>query len=291
MRGAKRGRAPRENTLIGFGGAAVRALKDLPEQSSGDACIFGIDSEICRMFGASNKGAAAFIRKSSARMHPWTRRERPGATDIGLLRGRPQQLMEECIRLGAGLSARGFVPVAVGCDHTFSYAHALGTCRDRRATYLYFDAHLDLGLHDDRRVPPLHNGNFIAALVSSGRFDRVVNVGARSWSTHDEAYAGEMGVTVLRAPALEELAFLRGSDVYVSIDTDVLDPAFVPNTCCREPFGLTPRELLSMLSWVGQNCRVVGVDLSELVPDAEATHTAEIAMRCVHELLIKKGER
>jgi len=282
------GRPPGEE-LIGFGGAVVRALEALPERSEGDACFFGVDSEICRRFGTANGGAAAFIRSASARMRPWTQRERPGATDVGVLSGPPAQVLEETLLLGARLAGRGFVPVAVGCDHTVSYAHALGVCRERRATYVYLDAHLDLGLHDERPGPALHNGNFVGALARSGRFEALVNVGARAWSTYGEAYAGPTGVDVVRSADPEALAFLRGRDVYVSLDTDVLDPAFVPNVCCREPLGFTPREVLGVLGWLRRHCRVVGADVSELLPDAQQGHTAEVAMRCVHELVGPRG--
>lgn len=279
-----------DGTLIGFGGAVVRSVEELPEPAGeGAACFFGVDSELCRRFGSSNEGAAVFIRSASARMRPWTRRERPGAIDVGVLRGSASEMMEETLVLGAGLVARGFVPVAVGCDHTVSYAHALGVCRERRATYVYLDAHLDLGLHDDRQQPALHNGNFIGALVRSGRFEQVVNVGARAWTTHDEAYESQTHVTILRSASLDALAFLRGRDVYVSLDVDVLDPTFVPNLCCREPFGFTPRELLSVMEWLRRHCQVLGADVSELAPDAQHGHTAEIAMRCIHELIGPRG--
>lgn len=277
--------------MIGFGGAVVRSLDDLPERSPGDACFFGVDRELCRVFGGSNEGAAVFIRSGSARMRPWTRRERPAAVDVGVLRSPPKQLLEEVALLGADLSARGFLPVAVGCDHTVSYAHAMGVCSRQRATYVYFDAHLDLGLHDDRSGPAVHNGNFVASLVRGGKLDQVVNVGARAWTTYDDVYEAETGVSILREGSDAELAFLRGRDVYVSLDMDVIDPAFVPNTCCREPFGMSPQDVLRALGWIRRHCRVIGADVSELAPDARLTHTAEIAMRCAHELTGNAGER
>ena len=56
------------------------------------------------------------------------------------------------------------------------------------------------------------------------------------------------------------------SDVYISIDLDVLDPAFMPATGTPEPGGISWRDLLSLIREVSRRCRIRGFDVVELAP-------------------------
>jgi agmatinase len=80
--------------------------------------------------------------------------------------------------------------------------------------------------------------------------------------------------------------------VYVSIDIDVLDPAYAPGTGTPEPGGLTSRELLAAVRAFTRNLDVVGFDVVEVSPPYDhADITAVIANRCVHEMLTAKAHR
>jgi agmatinase len=81
------------------------------------------------------------------------------------------------------------------------------------------------------------------------------------------------------------LARIEDRPVYVSVDIDVLDPAFAPGTGTPEAGGLTSRELLAILrSFAGAN--LVGADLVEVAPvydHAEITGIA--AAHVAYELI------
>ncbi|KAK8132476.1 proclavaminate amidinohydrolase [Apiospora kogelbergensis] len=55
------------------------------------------------------------------------------------------------------------------------------------------------------------------------------------------------------------------SKVYISVDIDVLDPAFAPATGTAEPGGWSTRELLTILDGL-QGLSVVGADVVEVAP-------------------------
>ena len=55
--------------------------------------------------------------------------------------------------------------------------------------------------------------------------------------------------------------------MYVTVDVDVLDPAFAPGTGTPEPGGLTSRELLAILRGLaGLGLDVVAADVVEVSP-------------------------
>lgn len=86
-----------------------------------------------------------------------------------------------------------------------------------------------------------------------------------------------------------------GALVYLSIDIDVLDPAYAPGTGTPEPAGWTTRELVRVLRGALRGKTVVGVDLVEVSPpyDGRGEQTALAAAQIVFEvlsILVKEGE-
>jgi len=69
--------------------------------------------------------------------------------------------------------------------------------------------------------------------------------------------------------------------VYISVDIDVLDPAFAPATGTAEVGGWSTRELLSILDGL-EGLRVIGADVGELLPRLACTGRPSCAqrMRC-----------
>ncbi|HDD25684.1 MAG TPA: agmatinase, partial [Acidilobales archaeon] len=79
--------------------------------------------------------------------------------------------------------------------------------------------------------------------------------------------------------------FLRGCEnVYVSIDIDVIDPAYAPGVANPEPEGLSPTYLLNLLSEV-INESVWGFDIVEVVPPIDPSGiTSVLAAKIINEL-------
>jgi agmatinase len=79
--------------------------------------------------------------------------------------------------------------------------------------------------------------------------------------------------------------------VYVSIDIDVLDPAFAPGTGTPEAGGMTSRELLRMVrAFAGMN--LVSADLVEVAPAYDhAQITGIAASHVAYELISAMAPR
>jgi hypothetical protein len=74
---------------------------------------------------------------------------------------------------------------------------------------------------------------------------------------------------------------------FLSVDVDVLDPAFAPGTGTPEPGGMTSADLLRACRMLASRLRVVGMDVVEVIPTAvgSADVTALVAERVVREML------
>jgi arginase family enzyme len=77
--------------------------------------------------------------------------------------------------------------------------------------------------------------------------------------------------------------------VYLSVDLDVLDPAFAPGISHPEPGGLSTRELITILQAIPRG-RLVGADIVELNPANDLRDlTARVAAKLVKEIVGRIG--
>ena len=68
------------------------------------------------------------------------------------------------------------------------------------------------------------------------------------------------------------MEFASGKELYVSIDIDVIDPAFAPATGYKEPGGFSSREFLYLIKRINKMKNLRAVDLVEINPDKDEKH-------------------
>jgi agmatinase len=201
--------------------------------------------------------------------------------------------------VGAVVDA-GVVPIVLGGDHSIAEPDIRAVARRRGPLALvHFDTHTDTG----RQVFGVDrsHGTPMYRLVEQGCVDpaRYVQIGLRGyWPGETEfAWQREHGITSFFAHDVAELGIdevvrravnvVGDAPTFVSVDVDVLDPAFAPGTGTPEPGGMTSRELLRACRLVGEGAHVVGADVVEVIPTlvSSADVTALVADRIVRELL------
>ena len=105
--------------------------------------------------------------------------------------------------------------------------------------------------------------------------------GITSFFMHD---LRERGIAAVVDRTLETVG---EGPVFLTVDVDVLDPAYAPGTGTPEPGGMTPAELLPAVRRIGAELELVGADVVEVIPTApgSADLTALVAERIVREAL------
>jgi len=149
------------------------------------------------------------------------------------------------------------------------------------------DAHADLRL--EFTGTPLSHATVMRRVVELLGPGRLYQLGIRSADRRElEETEGLTEVHFYKVvePLSSVLPKIAGRPVYLSIDIDVVDPAFAPGTGVPEPGGITSQELLDALSMFnGQN--VVGSDLVEVAPAYDSTgQTGLLAATVVRECLL-----
>jgi agmatinase len=201
----------------------------------------------------------------------------------------------------AAVLGAGAVPVTLGGDHSITKpcieacAAALGPIG-----VIHFDTHTDTGA-EVFGVERSH-GTFMKQLVDGGQVAgaRYAQIGLRGyWPGETEfSWQASHGITSLFAHDVRDLgirevvsralAAAGEGPVYLTVDVDVLDPAFLPGgTGTPEPGGLTASELLLAVRLVASAVELVGADVVEVIPTGvgSADSSALVAERVVREAL------
>jgi agmatinase len=201
--------------------------------------------------------------------------------------------------VGEALDA-GAIPIVLGGDHGVAEPD-VRACAARHGPLglIHFDAHTDTG----RAVfgTELSHGTPMRRLVEQGHVDprRYVQLGLRGyWPGEGEfAWQRERGILSLfmhdlRAAGIERsvertIEAVGAGPAYLSVDIDVLDPAFAPGTGTPEPGGLSSAELLWACRELASRVELVGAELVEVIPTAVGSTdvTALAADRVVREIL------
>jgi agmatinase len=183
----------------------------------------------------------------------------------------------------ASLLATGATPLVLGGDHSITYPvlRAMAAVHGS-LTILHLDAHADL--YDTFEGDRFSHACPFARIMEEGLAQRLVQVGIRTLTGHQRAQADRFGVEIIdmRSWAAGVRPLVAGP-VYLSVDLDVLDPAFAPGVSHWEPGGLATRDLLALIQSL--KCPVVGADVVEFNPRRDLTGmTAMVAAKVVKEI-------
>lgn len=157
---------------------------------------------------------------------------------------------------------------------------------------LHFDAHADL--RDEYLGQYLSHACVIRRCHDIIGDGRIIQFGIRSGDReeftfareHTEMHKTELGGVSFKALP-DAVSRLKGKNVYLTIDLDVLDPAFFCGTGTPEAGGASFNQLLEAIVLIGKELNIIGADLNELSPhyDQSGASTA-IACKLLRELLL-----
>ena len=198
--------------------------------------------------------------------------------------------VEECLTNIEGIikNEKRF-PVMLGGEHTIT----LGALRALKpGLVVVFDSHLDLRdeLFDERLCHATYLRRAIEELSC-----KALIIGVRALSGEEVEYADShsdvsyvIAQECIRYPeeAIQRISRDAGSigSIYLSIDLDVLDPAYAPAVGNPHPEGVSPTWLLDAVDAVMRG-NVVGMDLNEVYPHYDTGVTATTAAYIVMESL------
>ena len=291
-----------------YGGAPTFArLPRWDEVDRADVVVLGVPFDSGVSYRPGARFGPSHIRESSRLLRPYNPAQKisPFAAqqvvDGGDIATNPFSIDEALASIqqhAAAVLETGAALVTLGGDHTI----ALPLLRAMHAVHgpiavVHFDAHLDtwdtyFGA-DYTHGTPFRRASEEGLLAANS----CLHIGIRGplYTADDLTEDGDLGFQIIHSVEMDAIgaegviermrARVGDRPVYVSIDIDVLDPAFAPGTGTPEAGGFTSRELLAIIrGFAGVN--LVGADIVEVAPAYDhAQITGIAASHLVYELL------
>lgn len=192
-------------------------------------------------------------------------------------------IIESC---AMGIHESGDVPVMLGGEHLVTLpAVSVAASRYPGVTVIHIDAHADM--RDEYLGERLSHATVMRRVAELPGVAAVHHLGIRSGTAGEMRGGLKGGMFPEVAGPLNDLRNeLRGRAVYVTVDIDVLDPAYAPGTGAPEPGGVAPAEILESVLLM-KDMNIVGFDLVEVAPPYDHSDiTAILAAKIVREAVL-----
>jgi agmatinase len=263
-----------------------------------DVAVLGVPFDAGVSFRPGARFGPSHIRASSHLLRPYNPAlrvapfARQQVADAGDVAANPFSILEAIAaieRAAREQLERADRLLVLGGDHSIALPLLRAVAaRHGPVALVHFDAHLDTW--DSYFGAPYTHGTPFRRAVEENLVDlsAAVHVGVRGPLYAETDLADDAALGFVSIPAVEIDAIgvagtidrigTRVGDrpVYVSVDIDVLDPAFAPGTGTPEAGGLTSRELLAVLRGM-TGSRVVGADIVEVSPPYDHAQVTGIA--------------
>ncbi len=266
-----------------------------------DYIIFGVPFDVTSTYRTGARFGPNAIRQASLNIETYSFRTGIDVEDLKLhdlgdlhISTNTEKTLERIELVIKDLLDARKIPVTIGGEHTITLgiAKGLGTKASKTAI-VSFDAHLDL--RNEFLGLKLSHTTFMRRINEEAKTAKIIEVGTRAVCKEELAYAKKAGIEFLTAQQIrtegsahiakqlkEKLA--KYKSIYLSIDMDVLDPAYAPAVQNPEPEGLEMGTLLDILLGICDK-RVIGFDVVEVAPNYDQGISAIQAAKTIFEIL------
>jgi agmatinase len=266
------------------------------EYSDSDFIFFGVPFDSTSSFRPGSRFAPNMIREVSANLETWSWRtgidfeeiKLHDLGDLAVVHGDAAETIRRVNETIEDILSTKKIPVMVGGEHLITLG-AVKAIKD--ATVVSFDAHFDM--RDEYLCNRLSHACVMRRSSEELGSGKVILAGVRGTYREEVEYIRSKGIDymnsleMLRSTPQASASWLRNKldgarKIYLTIDIDVLDPAYAPGIGNPEPEGISPTYLLDMLNEVIDD-RFVGFDLVEVSPPYDNGNTAAVASRIIFE--------
>ena len=192
----------------------------------------------------------------------------------------------------------GKKPITVGGDHSITFQILKGLNESsKKFSLIYMDAHPDIICSEH-----YYYGSVVCDAMSFKKLDlkKSVEVGIRDPEAEELKTLARKKILTIHAIDFVELGVKKvfkkikrrvGKNVYLSIDLDVIDPAFAPGVDTPVPGGLKSNEFIYLVKEIS-SLGLIGFDIMELSPKHDVNEmTSHLAAKTIMEIVAGKGKK
>jgi agmatinase len=204
------------------------------------------------------------------------------------------------IKEGISLLPENVVPIFLGGEHSITPPIVEGLAersKNEGLGVLVLDAHLDL--RDEYGCTRFSHACASRRILEKKCVRSYASIGIRSGCREEFSFAAENDINYVTSRDVSAKGIDQVLDIvfnslcydrlYLSIDLDVLDPAYAPAVGNPEPFGMNPWDIKRVLERTAP--LAAGLDINELAPAYDRGETALLAARLAREFIAAKTKK
>ncbi len=262
--------------------------------------VLGVPFDVTSTFRVGARFAPLAIREAIANIESYSFRSSLDARDLKVhdmgdlhISGEVNETLKRLELVTKELLDAKKLPIFIGGEHTIT----LGAMRSvgGNASVVSFDAHLDL--RNEFMGLTMSHATWMRRLHEQVRPKKILEIGTRAVDKEELHFAKKFKIPFFTVNQIMEdgvketiekvRELLVGQErVYLTIDMDVLDPAFAPGVQNPESDGLSMHVFLDLLCGVCDR-KVVAFDLVEVAPHYDMGITAAQAAKTIFEVLCR----
>ena len=187
------------------------------------------------------------------------------------------------------LLAKQKIPIAIGGDHSITPGIIAAFPKD--IAVISLDAHMDFRQKYKNDI--YNHACVIRRVTDHIPLQNIAVLGIRSVEKEEYEQAQKQGLFFRDAFTINKIGIgksiqqtkthLKGKQIYLTLDIDVVDPAYAPGTSTPEPFGLTPMDVLEIIEAFSP--QLIGYDIVEVCPPYDHGQTAVLAAKLVQTFI------
>ncbi len=267
------------------------------EYKHADIVIVGLPMDFTTSWRAGARSGPARIRDVSFALEEYSpelarRLSQARVADLGdvsLPLGNVEKSLEAIREVVSGIVRDGKIPFVLGGEHLVSLP-CVAAVADAHGdlAVLHLDAHADL--REEYAGQRLSHATVVRRIIEIIGADNLYQVGIRSGAPEEFGLPRPGGPHMIRGPVPEAvrraLELVGGRPCYVTLDIDVVDPAFAPGTGTPEPGGCSSTDILEVSRLLGQ-ANLAGFDIVEVAPPWDFSDiTSLLAAKVLREVIL-----
>ena len=211
--------------------------------------------------------------------------------DLDVINDSPKEMVQKVEDLSIKIISKNKFPIAIGGEHSTTVGVVRALPKDISVVSL--DAHIDFrNIYENEQY---NHACITRRLADHVDIKNIAVLGIRSAEKEEFDEAKNLGLFYIDSFDIKEMGMkrainktmnhLKDKKVYLSLDIDVIDPAYAPGTSTPEPFGLKPIDIFDCIESFSSN--LVGFDIVEVCPSYDSGQTSLLAAKLIR-LLIEK---
>ncbi len=263
--------------------------------------VLGVPFDVTSTYRTGARFGPNAVRQASLNMETYSFRSGIDVEDLALhdlgdlhTSTSPKRTVDVLGLVVADVLAAKKLPVVIGGEHTITLGIMKGLGdKARKTAVVSFDAHLDL--RKEFMGLTLSHTTFMRVINEEVKPAKIIEVGTRAVCKEELGYADGSGIVFFTAQQIRKEGVAQiiqelkeelepYENVYLTVDMDVLDPAFAPAVQNPEPEGLETHTLLDIVCGLCDR-RVVGFDVVEVAPVYDQGISAITSAKVIFQML------